>query len=52
MASIQQSNNMNALNITNVKDHNPEISAQKKYKMELQAEINKLRNKYQDYSKI
>jgi len=29
-----------------------EISAQKKYKLELQAEINKLRSKYQDYSKI
>ena len=26
----------------------PEISAQQKYKMELQAEINKLRAKYQD----
>ncbi len=43
---------MAALNITNVKnDNNQEISAQKKYKIELQAEINKLRSKYQDYNK-
>lgn len=42
------------LNITNVKNETKEstdISAQKKYKIELQAEINKLRSKYQDYNK-
>ena len=46
---------MAALNITNVKNdmnQNQEISAQKKYKIELQAEINKLRSKYQDYNKV
>lgn len=43
---------MAALNIVNVKNDpaNQEISAQKKYKIELQAEINKLRSKYQDYN--
>ena len=45
---------MGAINITNQKDQiqQPEISAQKRYKLELQAEINKLRSKYQDYSKM
>lgn len=47
---------MGTINITNQKDpqnnQQPEISAQKRYKLELQAEINKLRSKYQDYSKI
>lgn len=47
VSSIQPTTNMAALNITNTK--NDDISAQKKYKIELQAEINKLRNKYQDY---
>jgi len=45
---------MATLNIGDVKKQmqgNPEISAQKKYKLELQAEINKLRSKYQDYQK-
>ncbi len=45
---------MAALNIQDVKNsqqnsaqaNNVEISAQKKYKLELQAEINKLRSKY------
>ena len=53
MSSIHQANPMAALNINNIKDAvQSEISAQKKYKLELQAEINKLRTKYQDYSKI
>ena len=46
---------MNLLDVSvNHQGSNPgqEISAQKKYKLELQAEINKLRSKYQDYSHI
>jgi formiminotetrahydrofolate cyclodeaminase len=42
---------MAALNLVNVKNEVPDISAQKKYKMELQAEINKLRTKYNEFSK-
>jgi hypothetical protein len=37
---------VNLVNVKNGEGQNPEISAQKKYKLELQAEINKLRSKY------
>lgn len=42
---------MPALNISNVKNDD-DISAQKKYKIELQAEINKLKSKYPEVTKI
>ena len=48
IGSIQQNDKMAALNIQKI-EASDEISAQKKYKLELQAEINKLRTKYQDY---
>lgn len=53
VSSIHQAAPMANLNIVNVNEQNKEseISAQKKYKIELQAEISKLRSKYQDYSK-
>jgi hypothetical protein len=55
VGSIQQAAPMAALNLQDGKQSNQagvdvntqnEISAQKKYKLELQAEINKLRSKY------
>lgn len=57
MSSINQAQGA-AVNLLDVSQNHqgsgqgPEISAQKKYKLELQAEINKLRSKYQDYSHI
>lgn len=41
---------VNLLEVNDGTNQGQEISAQKKYKLELQAEINKLRSKYQDFT--
>lgn len=49
---IQATQNMATLNLGNVKNEITNVSAQKKYKLELQAEINKLKQKHPDKIQI